>query len=983
MAACRRGLLRGSVAQQRRGNREPAKASIGGGSLPPFVPGDQAAGRVSRSDASTTDAAPRSATKKQNQSFSDTCIVDCRFSGAFFWLEKTVAAASFCQKLIGAAGPLNVRRVRSFVLALAALAAVAAGHAFAAPCASPACQLLQGIFDQLGQGQQASECRGDVSSAVTDLQQAGLYFKSGQPQQGVWVFAEGLALFGQAAQDCEIQQISDDIVSLAQKIGHADLQWLNKTTVVLVMGANIYDDIVSIATSFAAQQYEQAGLTIGKLVLDIEAATPCTAGACDVVEGLLRILGVVVEDLGSCKADLGTSWSTLQSAMAQFNGKQYTSAAALLAKSLDQLDQALAPCQLTQLSALIENEAQFLGLGQVQWVGQSMQFIVNGMDIFGDLYGMVQNWNDGDYNAFGADCAALLLKIENAKCDQSDRGCIFIDALLSALKIVAEDMGSCRTDIDNAVAVFERAGQSFVDQQYSAAVAGFAEGLDDVAQALSNCNLGEVASVIEKEAAKLKIAVVQNLGSSVQIIVEGADIANDLYQATDALVAQDYARLAMDLAQLVADIGTAGCGNSTACQFVAGILQSLEIISADLSGVCAQGIEAGFAQIETSAKDWQSRNFEAALQDLSSGLDAIANGLSSCQLDALASLVSAEAKLIGLGNVTFLSQGVQILINGAEVYDDVDQVIADVATGKFGNAGAALGDLLLKVRGLSCTSTVCSLLDGLLQQLSIVAQDWGQCSADVSAAEAQFSAAFDQMRSGDFESAVGSFADALDQLSEAITDCDVKDLATILSNEAQLLHIGHVQVIDDAVFILSLGANLYEDMYDASVKAEGGDWRSAGIDLGKFIVKLASIHSQTGCSFPLCLVVSGVMQVLEVETSLAQCESDFGSAFSEFESAVSNWDDGSRKIALHDIADGVDALASSVADCHVEQVAEIIEQLAQQLGAGALGWLEEIVTILVDGSEIYSDVYGLVNAWSNRNFIEVGVEIAKLAVILA
>eukprot|EP00762_Andalucia_godoyi_P003186 ANDGO_01102.mRNA.1 hypothetical protein len=856
----------------------------------------------------------------------------------------------------------------------------------ASSCTNPACEILDGILTALGMGSQFEACIGDTSQAFQDFATAAQYFEQGKEQQGVWVLAEAMAEFSTSMSACKVEGVADWIMKLAQKIGHTDVEWIHDAAVVLVNGVNIADDLSQIAKDFSQKNYGQMGTDLGALVLDISQSTPCANGACDLLTGMLKIAGVLVNDLGACKDNLGKAWSTIQSGVAAFENKQYETAVSDLASGLDQIAVAAGPCNIEGLATLIEDEAKTLGVANVQWIGQSVSIVVGSLDIYSDLYSAVEDWNSGNFNGFGADIAALLGTLETSACVATDPACILLDGFLQTLKVVAQDMaGTCRADLSQAVASAKTAAANWEAKKYADAVTSMAVALDDIALGLGQCNLPQLADIVAKQAQKLHIAVPQDLGQKVQILVNDVDVGTAVFAVVEDLSQDNLPKMAVDLANLVSALATVGCGNSKGCQAVSGLLQSLEILSADLSGPCAAGIDAGFTGMENGIQEFSQGSYKQGVADFATGLDNVAKSIQLCNLNALATLLEAEAELIAGADISVIGKDVQILINGAQVADDFYTIATALEKGDMVAFGRAVGDLLSKLRALSCKSTVCTLLDGILQVLNIAAQDWGKCSSDLDAAEAKFSVAFSQMKSSQYVQALASMGDAFEQLADGVSDCDVQDLGTILENEAQLLHLGNVKIIGDAVAILSNSANLYKVFYQGAEDFASGDFRNAGIQLGQLLLDIAAMQNSTGCSSPFCIIVQGAMDALNVENSLKQCGSDLSSSWTDLEGAAKALfgPDASLRTAVHDLANGLDELSKGVSDCHVEQVAQIIEEVASKLGAGYIGWLEEAVKIVVDGSEIYDEVYSAVVAWDTRDFFGFGYEIMKLAIALS
>jgi len=77
-------------------------------------------------------------------------------------------------------------------------------------------------------------------------------------------------------------------------------------------------------------------------------------------------------------------------------------------------------------------------------------------------------------------------------------------------------------------------------------------------------------------------------------------------------------------------------------------------------------------------------------------------------------------------------------------------------------------------------------------------------------------------------------------------------------------------------------------------------------------------------------------------------------------------------------------VAKAVTDCHLEEFAEILTELAVKLGiVPEVGWLEELLHILIEGVHIENEVGDACLDYSSGNWVGFGYNIAKLVKTLA
>jgi len=111
--------------------------------------------------------------------------------------------------------------------------------------------------------------------------------------------------------------------------------------------------------------------------------------------------------------------------------------------------------------------------------------------------------------------------------------------------------------------------------------------------------------------------------------------------------------------------------------------------------------------------------------------------------------------------------------------------------------------------------------------------------------------------------------------------------------------------------------------------------------------------------------------------------SDFGNAFHDmvaFEPRfhfIKNRTSIDAGIAA--IGQGLAAVAGSVKDCHMVELAAIIDKLAIELGiVPEIKWVEELITILIKAVPIERELSSACEAWSKNNWPAFGYNLVQL-----
>merc|ERR550525_92011 len=111
------------------------------------------------------------------------------------------------------------------------------------------------------------------------------------------------------------------------------------------------------------------------------------------------------------------------------------------------------------------------------------------------------------------------------------------------------------------------------------------------------------------------------------------------------------------------------------------------------------------------------------------------------------------------------------------------------------------------------------------------------------------------------------------------------------------------------------------------------------------------------CTSNVCYIVNGMMQYLaHLQSDIKSCKADFSDVGAHLSAAYDdmtqhnqnglglhfNHDSGSIRKGVKDLGMALEAFSHVVSDCHMQELAEIIEKLAEKLGiAPEVQWIEE------------------------------------------
>ena len=164
------------------------------------------------------------------------------------------------------------------------------------------------------------------------------------------------------------------------------------------------------------------------------------------------------------------------------------------------------------------------------------------------------------------------------------------------------------------------------------------------------------------------------------------------------------------------------------------------------------------------------------------------------------------------------------------------------------------------------------------------------------------------------------------------------------------------------------------------------------------------------CTSPICYVLTGIMQYLgDIQGDIKSCEADLQQSWGNFTAAYGalhkssatelalshrqlvtqnylssndfafNTDPNAIKTGIRDIGYGFTDIAKGVNDCHLQELAEILTDLAAKLGlTPEVQFLEDVLKILINGVEIENEIGSACVDWSNGNWVGFGYNVIAL-----
>jgi hypothetical protein len=490
---------------------------------------------------------------------------------------------------------------------------------------------------------------------------------------------------------------------------------------------------------------------------------------------------------------------------------------------------------------------------------------------------------------------------------------------------------------------------------------------------------------------KLSAAVVTIEDSSeVKIVIGTADVYDELSTLANDLEKEDYTGAGVQVGLLLAKIKSSSCATNM-CIVVEGLLSSLQLGLTDFDA-CSTDLDATWTKMEAFLTALESRKWKESLVSLGEVISDLATDVSGCGVSNLGSILEDTATSLGSDSVAAdIGTTVQILTNGADVTADIQKIIVAASNKQWSTLGSDLATLSSWVSSTyTCNSFACKLLEGILQEADLTLTDLSACAADLRQADGDFTngtMAWGQQRRKD---AISLWSAGLNEIAQAVEACGLSSQLSYLEQEANVLGLGNVTALGTAASILVHGTDIYDDMLAAYEAITKQDYRTAGTEFQSAISSLYKWTTGSLCTSDACYIFNGVMQYWsDLSADATNCKSDFSNMKGDFGAAFNSFISANKtgftsnttaiKAGVHSLGEGMQQLATSISDCHLEDLMDIVESLAAKLGVTAdVTVIEEVLKILIEGVPIEEEIATALEDYGSKNWPGVGYSLIKL-----
>ena len=409
-------------------------------------------------------------------------------------------------------------------------------------------------------------------------------------------------------------------------------------------------------------------------------------------------------------------------------------------------------------------------------------------------------------------------------------------------------------------------------------------------------------------------------------------------------------------------------------------------ISVDPSA-CVDDVGRADIQFRDFALDARGRNVTMALTSLSRGLYAVSSAVSPCGVPQLKNRIDMLASAIHWADVA--AQGTKVVVGAKDLWNDMAAIGTAVSQNDTTAVGIRIGKLMASwstiVGGcIDPTHTAaCTFLDGFLKLTQQLALNAKPCGSALQASLNALVNATSLFHSKRYQPAVLEFAAGLDGVSKAISEdsCGLKSLGKVIGEVVPKFQAAIVKVESSASIKILVGsADVYDELYRATMAIQQGDASSFGEEMGALFNKLRS----SGCETKSCVLMQGILAALQVEAKdFVACSKDLDAAWGSIPTAISQFETGTAKgvvDGLTDIARFVTEAAEAVGNCGVPDLGNILSDTASKLGSNATAAdIGIVVQALVSGSDVTHDVAKLLFDAKAGQWLSVGHDLGALS----
>ena len=495
---------------------------------------------------------------------------------------------------------------------------------------------------------------------------------------------------------CGLGALGTLVGNLSPKLAAAVVTIESSGAVKIAVGsADVYDALFRSVLAIKKKDWSTFGFECGEL-LRLLRTSGCQTKACDILEGTLASLQLELTSIDGCLQSVDAIWSDVENSITLFHNKQPVDGVKSLGTLLVALANSVQSCNVPQLATIAETMITKMGNSPAAVeIGNVVTLLVNGADLTLEVEQSVVDFDSRNYNAFGSDLTTLAQSIGSSRCRSV--GCQVVEGILGAAGTAFSDLRACKQDIQKSEIGFVTAAQQFKLKEYKLAVQSVSASLSSVAAAVTACGLQKQMGFIVNEANVLGLANVtalSTISNDIAILVHGADFYQLLYAMVQDAQKHNWRAAGGDLQRAMTQLSTwtkAHACTDNFCFVVIGILQYLGDIQGSIKE-CKQDFKMAYGDFIMAYKNmtlshsapgfwgWKANDdsIRKGIAALGEGIEMVSQGVGACDLVEFADILAELAAKLGIApEVSWIEEGLHLLINGVRIEQEVGSAMVD------------------------------------------------------------------------------------------------------------------------------------------------------------------------------------------------------------------------------------------------------------------------------------------------------------------
>ena len=139
-----------------------------------------------------------------------------------------------------------------------------------------------------------------------------------------------------------------------------------------------------------------------------------------------------------------------------------------------------------------------------------------------------------------------------------------------------------------------------------------------------------------------------------------------------------------------------------------------------------------------------------------------------CGVAEIASALSGHVGDVVRAKIEFVQDKLKIVIGSVDIGEDVLAFVSAMKNGDTTSAGAAIGEVAMKLGVVGCDGKACGIVETILSSLSIFFKDFSSCKSEITNTINSFNTVISYAKAHDLEKAVAATTPPLSEVGVSV-----------------------------------------------------------------------------------------------------------------------------------------------------------------------------------------------------------------------